>query len=417
VPFCFRPSFLLLVGFLVIGSAGRSEADSPKLKQYYWQAGNPPFTLWSTSKGYCFLTEMEVGSSRDDSVSVSISNGYWVLSGAGTAQEGPAEFGIASCVAWPEGFNMVAPQFGGAESHYLSDNSSFCSLAGVTFDGRVSLDVPQFRIMGYPNTQTYVNRITQEINDDSHLSPPHGVSGQCIAPSEFNLLYWGGANPGHTIANYHSNYGAYVTMTGANTLCAPQEVQAEADGPIYLATTFYGGTWHGSSSNNIVAYYGCINYPGPVVQMDAGNSSAFIDATGPDWAADQSLDSSWTATTSNTITTDGADGPAPPDIYRTVRYYYTNFQYTFYGYAGYSPHVVRLHFAEAWLNGAGLRRFNVLVNGARYLTDFDVWSAAGGLNKATVQTLFVNASSSGQIQILFTPGSANAPMVSGIEIQ
>jgi Malectin domain len=411
ISFSVRASVVLLVGFLVIGRAGRSEAN------YYWQAGNAPVTMWSTSKGYCYLSEMVVGALTNDSVSVSVSNGYWMLSGVGTTQEGGSEFGTGSCVPWPAGYSKIDPQFSASTGRNLSNNSCFCHLAGAKYDGNVYQHVPQFRIMGYPTSQTSVFPIYQDIGNDSSQLPAHQVSGQCICPSQPGLLYWEGTSSGHNISTYTSSYGAEVTMTGTNTICAAKEVRTAVNGHIYFSIWFSGSTWYGYSGSSNVVTYNCIPYPGPVVQMDTGSANTFFDATGPDWKADANFDTGYTTSTGNDITTIGVDRPAPLDVYKSIRFNTGNFQYTFSGYTAYSQHTVRLHFVEAWANGAMLRRFHVWVNGTKYLNNFDIWSTAGGLNKANVQTVLVNANSAGQIQILFTPGSNDYPIVSGIEIQ
>ena len=73
------------------------------------------------------------------------------------------------------------------------------------------------------------------------------------------------------------------------------------------------------------------------------------------------------------------------------------------------------HFAEAAATAAGQRVFNVNVNGARVLTNFDVFAAAGGRMKALTRDFSVTAGGTGRLllQFLTVRGSA---LVNGIEV-
>jgi hypothetical protein len=77
---------------------------------------------------------------------------------------------------------------------------------------------------------------------------------------------------------------------------------------------------------------------------------------------------------------------------------------------------VRLHFAETYWTAAGLRIFNVAINGTQVLTDFDIFAAAGAKNKAVIRQFTANANASGQYVITFIPVKDNS-LVSAIEIQ
>ncbi|WNV76201.1 malectin domain-containing carbohydrate-binding protein [Geodermatophilus sp. DSM 44513] len=81
----------------------------------------------------------------------------------------------------------------------------------------------------------------------------------------------------------------------------------------------------------------------------------------------------------------------------------TNGQYT-----------VRLHFAELNKFRAGTRVFSVDVEGQRKLTDFDIWKAAGGNNKA-ISRSFTTTVTDGKVTVDFLRGVENAK-VSAIEI-
>jgi hypothetical protein len=75
---------------------------------------------------------------------------------------------------------------------------------------------------------------------------------------------------------------------------------------------------------------------------------------------------------------------------------------------------LRLHFAECWFTAAGQRRFNVSVNGAPVLANFDVVQAAGGGNRATVQEIPISLTGT-TVSVAFQ-SVLNDAVVSAIEL-
>ncbi len=75
-----------------------------------------------------------------------------------------------------------------------------------------------------------------------------------------------------------------------------------------------------------------------------------------------------------------------------------------------------MHFAETYFTAAGQRTFNVAINGTSVLSNFDIYANVGK-NAALVEQFTATANPSGQIVIAFTNGTANQPVVSGIEIR
>jgi hypothetical protein len=117
--------------------------------------------------------------------------------------------------------------------------------------------------------------------------------------------------------------------------------------------------------------------------------------------------------TSATINTSGITNPPPQSVLEHGRY--GNFTYTIPNLTPGASYMVRLDFVEYFFNTAGARLFNVAINSAPVLTNFDIWAAAGGENIALPETFVAVASPSGAITISFTSVVNNA-MISGIEI-
>ena len=109
---------------------------------------------------------------------------------------------------------------------------------------------------------------------------------------------------------------------------------------------------------------------------------------------------------------------APAAVYQSERYG-TPLVYTLPVPPG-GPYTLRLHFAELFDDGPGMRIENVSINGTRVLTDFEIFKAAGGLNKAVVKEFSgIRPDKNGNVTLSFSP-TASSPdrnaKVSGIEI-
>jgi len=78
---------------------------------------------------------------------------------------------------------------------------------------------------------------------------------------------------------------------------------------------------------------------------------------------------------------------------------------------------VTLYFEESFWTAAGQRRFNVVINGATVLTQFDIFATAGGANRAIARSFNTTANGSGQVVIQFTrAGGPDNPKVSGLAV-
>jgi predicted alpha-1,2-mannosidase len=114
----------------------------------------------------------------------------------------------------------------------------------------------------------------------------------------------------------------------------------------------------------------------------------------------------------------GAPHAAPAAVYQSERYG-TDFTYTFPVPKG-EHYFVRLHFAEIFDTGAGQRLENIYINGKCVLNQLDIFTAAGGMNKALVRE-FPDVTPDGQGNIVIRIAAAtNSPdqnaKISGIEI-
>jgi hypothetical protein len=109
---------------------------------------------------------------------------------------------------------------------------------------------------------------------------------------------------------------------------------------------------------------------------------------------------------------------APAAVYQCERYA-QDFSYSF-PVPKDQRYLVRLHFAEVFDNGAGRRIENIQINGKTVLPNFDIFVAAGGMNKAVAKD-FADVAPDAQGNIVIrissptTSPDRNAK-ISGIEI-
>jgi len=70
---------------------------------------------------------------------------------------------------------------------------------------------------------------------------------------------------------------------------------------------------------------------------------------------------------------------------------------------------------ETYWSGTGKRMFNAFIQGRQVFTNFDIYAAAGGINKP-LTLVFTNAVTNSQLQVLFTPAVDNA-RISGLQVR
>jgi hypothetical protein len=132
------------------------------------------------------------------------------------------------------------------------------------------------------------------------------------------------------------------------------------------------------------------------------------------FAADDFVSGGYTFSVTNTIDASGVANAAPQAVYQSERW--NNFTYAFPNLVPGAKYAVRLHFAEIFLNSAGLRLFHVSINGSQVLTNLDVFAEAGAKFRALVKQFNATADVAGNISVTFTQGAADWPKSSGIEL-
>ncbi|MEK0314018.1 malectin domain-containing carbohydrate-binding protein [Cohnella sp. 56] len=122
-------------------------------------------------------------------------------------------------------------------------------------------------------------------------------------------------------------------------------------------------------------------------RVDVGSTTAYTDADGKVWAADQpySGTNTWGYTTSTTVvdtTTDTISGTSDQTLYRTQRLGSGGNPFAYKFNVPNGTYKVTLDFAEIYFNTGGIRVFNVDIEGANMLSGYDNYTAALGHDKA-----------------------------------
>jgi fibronectin type 3 domain-containing protein len=241
---------------------------------------------------------------------------------------------------------------------------------------------------------------------------PRGLTATAISSNQINLSWTAGTSSCAASYNVFRSTTSGFTPSGSNQVAGGVSGASFSDTGLAASTTYFylieainsGGTSGPSNQANATTKAGTTSG----VQINSGGP-----AVSP-FAVDMDFTGGGTINHTNTIDLSGVTNPAPMAVYQTARI--GNFKYTIPGFTAGSSHTVRLHFAETYWTAAGLRVFNVSVNGTQVLTNFDIFAAAGAKNRAVIEQFTAIANASGQYVITFTPVKDNS-LVSAIEVQ
>lgn len=118
----------------------------------------------------------------------------------------------------------------------------------------------------------------------------------------------------------------------------------------------------------------------------------------------------------------GVAGAAPREVYQSATTISSGSEFWLIlpNLEADKTYTVRLHFSEPTYSQIGDRRFDTWINGTKVLNEFDVVSAALGMDRAVVVDFTVQADLLGRIYVYFQNGStgtlSNTPFLNGLEI-
>jgi ELWxxDGT repeat protein len=209
-----------------------------------------------------------------------------------------------------------------------------------------------------------------------------------------------------------ATYRWYAAATGGTPLATTATYTTPA---LSTTTTYYVALYQlpcGESPRRAVTVTVNGGTAAKSFRVNAGGS-AFSTIDARNFAADVYFSGGVVTTPTNLAIA----GTADDFLYQTGRHG-TSFTYNFP--TGSGSYDVILHFAETYYGntapgGIGSRKFHVDAEGARRLTDYDVFAKAGGALRARQETFRVNVSD-GTLTVAFLKGSTDNPAVKAIEV-
>jgi fibronectin type 3 domain-containing protein len=255
-------------------------------------------------------------------------------------------------------------------------------------------------------------------------SAPTGLTATASSPSVIGLSWTAVTPPANCTISTYNLYGSTTsgfTPSSSNLLTSTTGTSYSNTG-LAASTTYYyvveAVDADGSSTASTQQSATTQAASGAEIVAIAAGGPAESNATGGDYSfvADEDYsgggDNQVTTATIN-LTQPGTNA-APMAVYQHGRS--GVFTYTIPGLTAGTQYTVLLHFAETYFTAAGDREFNVAINGTSVLSNLDIYATVGA-NAALVKTFTATANSSGDIVIAFTIGTANQPLVMGIEIR
>ena len=322
---------------------------------------------------------------------------FWALKGATL---NPWRF--ASCTSFAQVLTPTATS--------VSDTGL---TAGTTYVYRVRATDAAGNLSAYSST---ASAATQTAPDTTAPSAPASLAATVANATQINLSWTASSTAGVTYNIYRSTSSG-LGISSANRIATGVGATTFSDTGLSASTTFFylvtaanaNGESVASNQASATTQAGGGIPNGPIsINSGGGASGTFVADTGF---------SGGSAVSSNAaINVALIPAPVPPQaVYQTGRSGPST--YTIGGFTPGSSHQVQLHFAEIVFTSARQRAFNIIINGATVLNNFDIIANAGAANKAIEENFAATANSNGQIVIQFTVGSAGTPLINGVNVQ
>jgi hypothetical protein len=253
----------------------------------------------------------------------------------------------------------------------------------------------------YPGSQVYFTATVK--NQGSAPAPGNGTSIGVGFSVDGVGGFWSGGYTGPLAP------GASVNLTANGGSSVPFWVATAGAHEVTAIVDDIDRFPEGNEGNNLRS-----------VPFSTSGSNYAFNCGGPavgGFVADAAYTSSLsTNTVTNRISTTGVSNPAPQAVYQTERW--RSFTCLVPQLTPSKLYKARLHFAEIspFVSAVGDRQFNVTLNGAQVLTNFDLLAVAGAKFRAVTRPFNVTTDSAGQIALQFSKGAAGEPTCSGIEI-
>ena len=319
-------------------------------------------------------------------------------------------------------FSVVARSLGSV-SHLDSGSEQVGIQLGSDQDNFVKVAVIEKTVGG--TTGPAIEFLAEQAGTGTTVGTPVLVpSPGAVSSIDLALL----ADPGtRTVrAAFRTNAGAWTVLPTAFTAPAAFagklfDVRSQAG----ILVSHKGGDQFVARYDSFAVVPGNVTGAAPAareaaLRLDTGSSTSFTDGAGNVWAPDTGRFTPTTAPNEGTRT-DAIAGTTDDPLYATYRGNTGSVTPRTITYAlptkAATKVDLRLHFAEraAGNNAAGRRLFDIDVEGKTVRSGFDIYTAAGGLNTATVLAVN-NVTVHGGVLDLALRATADYPAISAIEV-
>ena len=204
------------------------------------------------------------------------------------------------------------------------------------------------------------------------------------------------------------NFDVFSAAGGAN-IALVRDIAATANASGHIVISFTAGSANNAMISGIEVFAASV---APSISINVGGQATGV------FVADVDGQGGTISTSQDTFDLSAANA-APAAVYQTQRY--GPMTYTIGALTPGAAYTVRLHFIEEYWGvdgrsgGVGSRRFNVAINGASILSNFDVFALAGG-DKALIVDTPSTATAGGAITVALTNGAADNAMLSAIQV-
>ena len=149
------------------------------------------------------------------------------------------------------------------------------------------------------------------------------------------------------------------------------------------------------------------------IRIVSGATKANTDSHGNVWSADKDFNAGLAAS----VITTAIKGTPDPWLFQNERYSENDSPAMVYTIpAPIGAYTLNLYFSENYVRDVGQRVFNVKVNGALILTNFDIFATAGGQYTAVIKTFAVHSTGTITIEFDHEQPAVQNPKIDAIEL-
>ena len=320
-----------------------------------------------------------------------------------------------TAASWENGANIQLYSQNGthAQDWWLQQTDSGYYKIVSRETGKV-LDISEYSTQNGGNLQqwSFTDSSNQEWRIEEVVPPPtpsNPTGLQTHLLRDQIAVHWNAVNnvQGYKVMRSDRPIGPFTEVAALLENPSFIDTDVEFGNPYYYKVIAISGSSQSPTSEPVTSFSGL-----DVLSINAGSSQGRRNQEfARDTISTSGSTSSWTG---SNIDLSEIPGAAPVQVYEAERWG-SNLIYDLPKLSPNKLYRVRLHFIENYWEASNQRRFNVYLNGELVDSNLDVYSKAGGKNKALIRSYDTRAKESGSILLQLTALQDNAS-IAGIEV-